>query len=77
MCEAKFSIEIGNGNPKLLIRVGAFNTLQGDYVLKDKETCERLKALINQAEDFFPSENKDMKMKAVEAASEESGNARQ
>ena len=43
MCEAKFSIEIGNGNPKLLIRV--------------------------------PSENKDMK--AVEATSEESGNARQ
>ena len=65
MCEAKFSIEIGNGNPKLLIRVGAFNTLQGDYVLKDKETCERLKALI---EDFFPSEGKGLK---------ESGNARQ
>ena len=68
MCEAKFSIEIGNGNPKLLIRVGAFNTLQGDYVLKDKETCERLKALIDQAEDFFPSEGKALK---------ESGNARQ
>lgn len=68
MCEAKFSIEIGNGNPKLLIRVGAFNTLQGDYVLKDKETCKRLKALIDQAEDFFPSEGKGLK---------ESGNARQ
>lgn len=66
MCEAKFSIEIGNGNPKLLIRVGAFNTLQGDYVLKDKG--ERLKALIDQAEDFFPSEGKGLK---------ESGNARQ
>ena len=61
MCEAKFSIEIGNGNPKLLIRVGAFNTLQGDYVLKDKETCERLKALIDKAEDFFPSEGKGLK----------------
>nr|DAL50478.1 MAG TPA_asm: hypothetical protein [Caudoviricetes sp.] len=43
MCEAKFSIEIGNGNP-------------------------RLKALIDQAEDFFPSEGKGLK---------ESGNARQ